>query len=115
MLMSHYQKVGQKLIIKIANSSFENVTKFKYLGTTLTDQNCMHMGEERKVYKVLVRKPKRKRLLKRQGHRREDEIKMDLTEIGWVGVEWIDLAQDRDHWQGLVNMVMKLWVLAPWS
>jgi hypothetical protein len=42
MLMSHSQKIGQKHSIKIANSSFEDVAKFKYLGTTLTDQNCMH-------------------------------------------------------------------------
>jgi hypothetical protein len=42
MLMSHSQKVGQKHSIKIANRSFEDVAKFKYLGTTLTDQNCMH-------------------------------------------------------------------------
>jgi hypothetical protein len=42
MLMSHSQKIGQKHSIKIANRSFEDVEKFKYLGTTLTDQNCMH-------------------------------------------------------------------------
>jgi hypothetical protein len=42
MLMSLSQKVGQKHSIKIANRSFEDVAKFKYLGTTLTDQNCMH-------------------------------------------------------------------------
>jgi hypothetical protein len=41
-LMSHSQKIGQKHRIKTANRSFEDVTKFKYLGTTLTDQNCMH-------------------------------------------------------------------------
>jgi hypothetical protein len=42
MLMSRSQKTGQKRSIKIANRSFEDVAKFKYLGTTLTDQNCMH-------------------------------------------------------------------------
>jgi hypothetical protein len=42
MLMSRYQKAGQKHSIKIANRCFEDVTKFKYLGTTLTDQNCMN-------------------------------------------------------------------------
>jgi hypothetical protein len=42
MLMSRSQRIGQKRSIKIANRSFEDVTKFKYLGTTLTDQNCMH-------------------------------------------------------------------------
>jgi hypothetical protein len=42
MLMSHYQKVGQEHSIKIANRSLEDVVKFKYLGTALTDQNCVH-------------------------------------------------------------------------
>jgi hypothetical protein len=42
MLLSHYQKAGQRQSIKIANRSFESVIKFKYLGTTITDQNCIH-------------------------------------------------------------------------
>jgi hypothetical protein len=41
-LMSHYMAAGQKHSIKVANRSFEDVAKFRYLGTTLTDQNCMH-------------------------------------------------------------------------
>jgi hypothetical protein len=40
---------------------------------------------------------------------------MDLREIGWGGVEWIHLAQDRDRWQAVVNTVINVWVLAPWS
>jgi hypothetical protein len=40
----------------------------------------------------------------------KDDIKMDLREIGWGGVDWIDLAQDRDQWRALVNTVMNLWV-----
>jgi hypothetical protein len=44
--MSHCQKIGQKHSMKIANISFEDVAKFKYLGTTLMDQNCMHEGTE---------------------------------------------------------------------
>jgi hypothetical protein len=39
-----------------------------------------------------------------------DNIKMDLREIGWDAMDWIDLAQDRDHWRALVNAVMSLWV-----
>jgi hypothetical protein len=50
--------------------------------------------------------------LKDQG---EDGIKMDLTEIGWGGVEWIHLAQDRDHWRAVVNAVMNLRVPPPRS
>jgi hypothetical protein len=40
---------------------------------------------------------------------------MDLREVGWGGAEWIHLAEDRDHWQALVNVVMNLWILVPWS
>jgi hypothetical protein len=67
------------------------------------------MGEERKVYRVLVGRPEGRRSLGRPGHRWEDEIRMDLGEIGWGSVEWIQLAQDRDPWQALVNMVMNPW------
>jgi hypothetical protein len=42
----------------------------------------------------------------------EDIIKMDLREIEWSGMDWIDLAQDRDQWRALVNTVMNLWVLS---
>jgi hypothetical protein len=48
-------------------------------------------------------------------HKWEDGIRMDLGEIGWQSVEWIQLAQDRDWWRAVVNMVMNLWVLAPRS
>jgi hypothetical protein len=54
------------------------------------------MGEERKLYKGWVGRPKGKRPLRRQRHRWEGEIKMDLRGIGWEGVEWIHLAQERD-------------------
>jgi hypothetical protein len=62
-----------------------------------------------------VGKPEEKRPLERPRRRWEDGIKMDLGEIGWEGVEWIHLAQDRDRWQALVNAVMNLQVLAPHS
>jgi hypothetical protein len=73
------------------------------------------MGEDRKVYKVLVGKPEKERprgILRRKW---EDVIKIDLWETGWVDVEWIHLAQDREWWWALVNMVMNLWILTPWS
>jgi hypothetical protein len=69
------------------------------------------MGEERKVYKVLVGKPEGKRPLGRPRHRREDGIRMDLMEIGLGDVDWIRLAQDRDRWRAVVSVVMNLWVL----
>jgi hypothetical protein len=73
------------------------------------------MGGERNVYKVLVGKPEGKRPLGRPRHRWEAGIRMDLREIAWGSVEWIQLAQDRDRWRAVVNTVMYLWVLAPRS
>jgi hypothetical protein len=73
------------------------------------------MGEGRNVYRVLVGKPEGKGPLERPRRRWEDGIKMDLREIGWGDVEWIHLAQDRDCWQALVNAVLNLQVLVPWS
>jgi hypothetical protein len=70
------------------------------------------MGE-RKLYRVLVEKPEGKRPLGRPRHRWEDGIRMDLGEIGWGSVEWIQLAQDRGRWLALVNTAMNLRVLAP--
>jgi hypothetical protein len=71
------------------------------------------MGEERKVYRVLVRKPEGKRPLGRPRCRWEDGIRMDLRKIGLGGVDWIRLAHDRDRWRAVVSAVMNLRVLAP--
>ena len=65
------------------------------------------MGEGRVVYRVLVGKPEGKRPLGRPRHRWEDNIKMDLQEVGGGGA-WMELAQDRDRWQALLNTVMNL-------
>jgi hypothetical protein len=73
------------------------------------------MGEERKVYKVLVGNPEGKRPLGRPRRRWEDVIRMDHREIGLGGVDWIRLAQDRDRWRAVVSAVMNLQVLAPRS
>jgi hypothetical protein len=62
-----------------------------------------------------VGKPEGKSPLERPRHRCEDGIKMDLREIGLGGVEWIHLAQDRDRWWVVVNVVMNICVLAPQS
>jgi hypothetical protein len=56
----------------------------------------------------LVGKPERKRPLGRPRRRWVDNIKMDLREMGWNDVDWIDMAQDRDQWRALVNTVMKI-------
>jgi hypothetical protein len=55
-----------------------------------------------------VGKPEGERPLGRPRHRWEDNVRMDLREIGWGGMDWINLAQDRDQWRGLVNTVMNL-------
>jgi hypothetical protein len=70
---------------------------------------------ERKVYKVLVGKPEGKRPLGRPRRRWEDGIRMELREIGLRGVDWIQLAWDRDWWQAVVSAVMNYQVLAPRS
>jgi len=68
------------------------------------------VGERRGVYRVLVGKSEGKRLLGRHRRRWEDNIKMDLPEVGCGGMDWIELAQDRDRWRALVNAVMNLLV-----
>ena len=68
------------------------------------------MGEREGVYRVLVGKPEGKRPLGRSWRRREDNIKMDLQEMGRVGVDWIELAEDRDRWRALVSAVMNIWI-----
>jgi hypothetical protein len=60
--------------------------------------HVVRMGEERGVYRVWVGKPEGKRPLGRPRHRWEGNIKMDLQEMGCGGMDWIDLAQDRDRW-----------------
>jgi len=66
------------------------------------------MGKRRGLYRISVGKSKGKRPLGRPRRRWEDNIKMDLQEVGCGGVEWIELAQDRDRWRALVNAVMNL-------
>jgi hypothetical protein len=63
------------------------------------------MGEKRNAYRVLVGKPEGKRPLGRPRRRWEDNIR---REIGWGGMDWTDLAQNRDQWRALVNAVMNL-------
>jgi hypothetical protein len=66
------------------------------------------MGEKRNACRVLVGKPEGKRPLGRPRRRWVDSISIDLREIGWDGMVWIDLAQDRNQWRFLVSAVMKL-------
>jgi hypothetical protein len=73
------------------------------------------MREERKVYMVLVGKPEGKRPLGRPRRRWEGGVRMDLSEIGLGGVDWIRLAQDSDRRRAVMSAVMNLRVLAPRS
>jgi hypothetical protein len=66
------------------------------------------IGERRGVYMILVGKPEGKRPLGRSRHRWDDNINMDLQEVGYGGMDWIDVAQDRERWWSLVNVVMNL-------
>jgi len=68
------------------------------------------MGERRGIYRVLVGKPEGKRPLGRTRHRWEDNIKIDLLEVGCGVMDWIELAQDRDRWRALVNAVINFQV-----
>jgi hypothetical protein len=68
------------------------------------------MVEKRNANRILVGKPEGRRPLRRPRRRWVDNVKMDLREIGWDGVDWVDLAQDRDQWRALVNTVMNLQV-----
>jgi hypothetical protein len=63
------------------------------------------MGEKRNAYRLLEGKPEGKRPLEKPRHRWVNNIRMDLGEVGWGGVDWIDLAQDRDKWRAVVNSV----------
>ena len=65
-----------------------------------------HMGERKGVYRVLVGKPEEKRPLGRPRLRWEDNIKMDLQEVGCAGMDCIELAQDRDRWREFLKAVM---------
>jgi hypothetical protein len=71
-------------------------------------EHVARMREKENAYGILVGKPEGKRPLRRPRRRWEDDIRVDLREIGWGGMYWIDLAQDRDQLRALVNTVMNL-------
>jgi hypothetical protein len=67
---------------------------------------CITYGEKRNEYMLLVGNPEGKRPLERPRHRWVDNIKMDVGDVRWGDVDWIDLAQDRNRWRALVNSVL---------
>ena len=81
----------------------------KYVSRTLSwAGQVARMGESRGAYGVLVRRPDRRRRLGRPTLKWENNINIDLREVGWEGMDWCDLAQDRDRWWALVNAVTNL-------
>jgi hypothetical protein len=68
------------------------------------------VGEKRNAYRISVGKSEGKRPLGRPRCRWVDNIKMNLRELGWDGMDWTDLAQDKDQWKVLMDTVMNLWV-----
>jgi hypothetical protein len=69
------------------------------------------MGEKRNAYRMLVGMPEGRRPLGTPRRKWLDNIRMDLVEVGWGDVDWIGLAQDRDRWRALVNLVLNLRVV----
>jgi hypothetical protein len=65
-------------------------------------------GDRRGVYRASVVKREGRRLLGRCRHKWEDNIKIDLEDMEWIGIDWIDMSQDKDGWWALVNKVMNL-------
>jgi hypothetical protein len=73
-------------------------------------EHVARIGATRNAYRILVGKPEGKRPLGQPRRRWMDHIKMDHREIGWDGMDWIELAQDTGQWRALVNMMMNLWI-----
>jgi hypothetical protein len=96
------------IIVIITRSSSPNIIRMIKSRRIRWAGHVAQTGETRNAYKLLVGKPEGKRPLGRPRRRWADNIKMDLGEIGWDGMEWIDLAQDRDQWLALVNTMMNL-------
>jgi hypothetical protein len=69
---------------------------------------CSTHGDKGNAYRVLVEEPEGQRPLRRRRRRWVDNIKMDVREMGWGGMDWIGLAEDRGQWKDLVNTVMNL-------
>jgi hypothetical protein len=69
---------------------------------------CSTTEEKKNAYRLLMGNPERKTPLGRPRRRWVDNNRMDLVEVGWGGVDWIGMAQDRDKWRAFVNPVMKL-------
>jgi hypothetical protein len=100
--------------IKLLNEELHNMYSSPNIIITIKSRrmrwavHVARMGENRNANRILVGKPEGRRPLGRPRRKWVDNIKMDLREIEWGGVDWVDLAKDRDHWRDFVNWVMNL-------
>jgi hypothetical protein len=85
-----------------------HLTQIGSSGQIFTLRSELGLGEKRTAHRIFMGKPEGKRPLGGPRRRWADNVKMDLREIGWGGMDWIDLARDRDQWMVLVNTVMNL-------
>jgi hypothetical protein len=102
---------------KLHNEELHNLYSLPSLNRTIRSRrmrcagHVAQVGDKWNACRILVGKPEGKKPLGRQRHRWVDNIKMDLREIGWGNMDWIDLAQDRDKWRALENMIKNLQIL----
>jgi hypothetical protein len=101
--------------IRIGSNSYERVKPFTYLGSLLTIPRRLRwiscaarMEESRSVFKMFRGKPTRKRASGKPRRKWEDNIRVDLKEIGINTRNWVDSIQDRDYWRTLVNATLNL-------
>jgi hypothetical protein len=94
--------------IRFILKCFVYVAKYSFKLRTRSAGHVARIGEKRNAYRILVGKSEGKRPLGRPRRRWVNNIRMDLGEMGWDGVEWINVAQDRDQLRALVNTVMNL-------
>jgi hypothetical protein len=95
---------------KLHNKELRNLYYLPSIIIIIKSRRMRWVGEKRNVYRLLVGKSDRKSPLGRPRHRFVNNIRMDLGEVGWGGVDWIGLAQDRNRWRALVNLVLNLQV-----
>jgi hypothetical protein len=104
----HQKKRISGRCLPFTDTKYDILVCWLLFGITWNKNHVARMGEGRGAYRVLVGRPEGRRPVGRPRRRWENNIKMDLQEVGWGGIDWIDMAQDRDRWLALVSAVMNL-------